>query len=94
MAAYYPEKPTQQDQTSMASFIEAVSRFYPCQICAQDFRKDIKDHPPKTASRNELSLWWCGAHNRVNKKLGKPEFDCSKLDQRWLDGWSDGSCDS
>ena len=25
--------------------------------------------------------------------LGKPEFDCSKVFQRWRDGWADGSCD-
>ena len=93
MAAYYPDKPTQDDQTTMKNFINAVSRFYPCDVCATDFREDIQKHPPKTESRMALSLWWCGAHNRVNKKLGKDEFDCSKLDERWLDGWKDGSCD-
>ena len=35
----------------------------------------------------------CEMHNRVNVKLGKPEFDCSKVFQRWRDGWEDGSCD-
>ena len=94
MAAYYPEKPTKDEETLMQNFITALSRFYPCEPCAIDFREDIKLNPPKTESRKELSLWWCGAHNRVNKKLGKPEFDCSKLDERWLDGWKDGSCDS
>eukprot|EP00037_Helgoeca_nana_P015602 m.146230 g.146230 ORF g.146230 m.146230 type:complete len:56 (+) comp23095_c0_seq1:451-618(+) len=36
----------------------------------------------------------CGAHNEVNERLGKPIFDCNieMLDQRWLDGWTDGSC--
>ena len=86
MAAYYPETPNQNEQTSMQNFIKALSLFYPCDVCAQDFRKDIEENPPKTGSRRDLSLWWCDAHNRVNKKLGKPEFDCSKLDERWFDG--------
>lgn len=29
----------------------------------------------------------------VNRKLGKPDFDCSLVDERWRDGWKDGSCD-
>ena len=32
-------------------------------------------------------------HNDVNKRMGKKLFDCSKIDERWLDGWKDGSCD-
>ena len=32
-------------------------------------------------------------HNEVNRRIGKKEFDCSKVDERWCDGWKDGSCD-
>jgi FAD-linked sulfhydryl oxidase len=32
-------------------------------------------------------------HNEVSRKIGKAEFDCSKVDERWKDGWKDGSCD-
>ena len=32
-------------------------------------------------------------HNEVNRRIGKEEFDCSKVDKRWRDGWKDGSCD-
>ena len=32
-------------------------------------------------------------HNEVNRRIGKKEFDCSKVDERWRDGWKDGSCD-
>jgi len=93
MAAYYPEVPTPEEKTSMSSFIKAVSLFYPCEPCRLDFQDDIKENPPKVDSRRELSRWWCDAHNRVNSKMGKPEFDCGKIDERWLDGWKDGSCD-
>ncbi|CAB0018216.1 unnamed protein product [Nesidiocoris tenuis] len=36
--------------------------------------------------------WFCQLHNRVNRRLGKPLFDCSKVWQRWKYGWDDGSC--
>ncbi|KAF8786921.1 FAD-linked sulfhydryl oxidase ALR like protein [Argiope bruennichi] len=92
MAAYFPEKPSVDEQKDMKSFIGLFSKFYPCKECAEDFREDISKNPPATSSRNELSQWLCNMHNNVNKKLGKPLFDCSTVDERWLHGWKDGSC--
>lgn len=43
----------------------------------------MKEHPPRLDSRDEFSQWMCEMHNHVNRHLGKPEFDCSKVDQRW-----------
>lgn len=53
----------------------------------------LKDSPPKVESQKVLSRWLCDTHNVVNKKLGKPIFDCTKVNERWRDGWLDGSCD-
>ncbi|KAK6167716.1 hypothetical protein SNE40_021680 [Patella caerulea] len=92
MAAYFPEKPSIKQQTDMKSLINIFSNFYPCEYCASDLRTDMKDYPPDTSGQKELSLWFCKIHNKVNKKLGKPEFDCDKVDERWKDGWKDGSC--
>jgi FAD-linked sulfhydryl oxidase len=50
-------------------------------------------NPPATQSNSKLSKWLCAMHNEVNVKLGKPEFDCNLVDQRWRNGWNDGSCD-
>lgn len=52
----------------------------------------VKENPPKTSNRDELAKWLCERHNVVNIKLGKPEFDCSRVHERWRDGWRDGSC--
>ncbi|KAK9393378.1 Gfer: Sulfhydryl oxidase [Crotalus adamanteus] len=53
----------------------------------------IRKNQPDASNRRDLTQWFCRIHNEVNKKLGKPEFDCSLVDQRWRDGWKDGSCD-
>ncbi|XP_002120410.2 FAD-linked sulfhydryl oxidase ALR-like [Ciona intestinalis] len=93
MAAYYPRKPTEQQQCEMKQFIESFSKFYPCVDCAEDLRKNMKVNPPKVGGRVVLSRWFCEQHNIVNAKLGKQQFDCSKVLERWKNGWKDGSCD-
>ena len=35
----------------------------------------------------------CQMHNEVNLRLGKDEFDCNRVGERWRDGWNDKSCD-
>ena len=44
--------------------------------------------PGSVQSRDELCVWMCEAHNRVNRQLGKPEFNCKieELDRRWRNG--------
>ncbi|XP_047534752.1 FAD-linked sulfhydryl oxidase ALR [Vanessa atalanta] len=93
MAAYFPDKPTKVESDNMTKFFNIFAQFYPCEPCALDFQEDIKKHPPKTKSKDELAKWLCERHNVVNVKLGKPVFDCSKVHERWRDGWLDGSCD-
>ncbi len=40
MAAYYPEKPTVEQQTSMSQFISTFAEFFPCKECADDFKDE------------------------------------------------------
>ena len=47
----------------------------------------------KVSNREEFGRWMCEAHNAVNVKLGKEEFDCNRWEQRWRTGWEDGRCD-
>uniref|UniRef100_U5ERT6 Sulfhydryl oxidase n=1 Tax=Corethrella appendiculata TaxID=1370023 RepID=U5ERT6_9DIPT len=93
MAAYYPDKPTTEEQTNVKSFFKFFSKVYPCEYCAKDLQIELKELPPETESQHSLSQWLCKLHNKVNVKLGKAEFDCSKVNERWRDGWLDGSCD-
>lgn len=93
MAAYYPKKPTEQQKSDMVQFIGLFSKFFPCKPCAEDFQRDLREHPADVQSRESLSAWFCKMHNIVNVKIGKQEFDCSKVLERWRDGYKDGRCD-
>ncbi|PFH63040.1 hypothetical protein XA68_10081 [Ophiocordyceps unilateralis] len=79
VAASYPEKPSLAQQSDLLGFVRLFSRLYPCWVCAEDFQAYLGRHAPPVASRADFGFWLCGAHNDVNRKLGKPEFDCSKL---------------
>ncbi|KAG0728547.1 FAD-linked sulfhydryl oxidase ALR [Chionoecetes opilio] len=82
-----------QQRQDMTTFISLFSKFYPCPPCAEDFREWLNTNTPAVESQSSLSRWFCEAHNEVNRKLDKPIFDCGRVNERWRDGWPDGSCD-
>ena len=92
-AAYYPENPTPEQRTGMLGLLRALPILYPCSHCASHLAENMKDHPPDVSGRAGLSWWLCQRHNEVNELLGRAKFDCTKTDERWKDGPSNGSCD-
>ncbi|KAJ5111261.1 hypothetical protein N7532_001796 [Penicillium argentinense] len=97
MAATYPEKADTKQQEDMGGFLKLFAKLYPCWVCADDFQSWMA-HPsgrnkPKLGGRSEFGWWMCEAHNEVNRKLGKKEFDCRFWEERWRTGWKDGRCD-
>ncbi|KZF21806.1 hypothetical protein L228DRAFT_239748 [Xylona heveae TC161] len=95
ISASYPEKANTTEQSEMKQFLSLFGKFYPCWICASDFQSWMtkKGNEPRVEGREGLGKWMCEAHNEVNRKLGKKEFDCTLWKERWRDGWKDGSCD-
>ncbi|KAF8384065.1 hypothetical protein PRIPAC_73207, partial [Pristionchus pacificus] len=92
MSVYFPEKPSDKDKETAKRFVHDFSRLYPCPPCAADMRADLAENPPQVGSRDEFAGWMCLLHNRVNEKLDKKLFDCSKVLERWRYGPEDGSC--
>lgn len=93
MTAWYPDKPSLEEQTKMTQFMGALAIFYPCTYCATDFQENLKKTPARVESRKDLCIWLCEQHNSVNDKLGKPLFPCDMktLDERWRKS-SDPNC--
>lgn len=77
----------------MLALLHALPVLYPCSHCAADLGEQMHAHPPDVSGRGALGAWLCQRHNEVNHKMGKEEFDCAKVDERWKDGPEDGSCD-
>jgi FAD-linked sulfhydryl oxidase len=94
LSAQYPERASTQQQADMGQFLNLFGKLYPCWVCAEDFQqwKSRKENEPRLGGRSEFGTWMCEAHNEVNRKLGKKEFDCKRWEERWRDGWKDGRC--
>jgi FAD-linked sulfhydryl oxidase len=76
----------------MRSLIQSVSQLYPCGWCAEHLSGYIQREPPKVQSRTEISQWMCEMHNEVNDRLGKPQFDCSRVLERWYESMDRARC--
>ncbi|KAL8713906.1 MAG: hypothetical protein Q9220_002052 [cf. Caloplaca sp. 1 TL-2023] len=95
MSASYPPRATPTQQSEMRQFLGLFGKLYPCWVCAEDFQGWMarKGNEPRVEGRDRFGRWMCEAHNEVNKKLGKPGFDCGRWEERWRTGWKDGKCD-
>ena len=99
ITATYPETPTRQQETNASMFVKLFAKMYPCWVCAVDFEEWMaqpENDPDQTGefkTQDGFGRWMCRAHNAVNVKLGKKQFDCDLWKQRWKDGWKDGRCD-
>lgn len=81
--AQYPEQPTPEARDTLWNYLHLFSRVYPCRECAEHFQQLLKDYPPQLSSRKVAVMWGCDAHNKVNKRLGKPIFDCAYIDDKY-----------
>lgn len=95
-ASYFPPTPSATQKSSMLSLLHSLPTLYPCSSCADELGNYMATHPPEKAveaGRGTLERWLCEVHNEVNTRLGKEEFNCESVGERWRDGWKDGRCD-
>lgn len=91
--ANYPVRADPAMQLKTTSFLNLFSELYPCWVCAEDFKSwmNTEENKPKVTGRDEFGQWMCRAHNAVNVKLGKKEFDCDAWEGRWRTGVGKGA---
>lgn len=87
LAAAYPPTPTPAESSRMARFLTDFAALYPCAPCAASFRAILARRPPDVRGGGALPAWLCAAHNEVNAELGKPQFDCATVGERWGCQW-------
>lgn len=81
IAFAYSENPTDEDKKNVCIFFNSLSKILPCGECKQHFLKIIEEFPiEKNVENKEMLLKWVNfTHNKVNIKLGKPEFSYEQL---------------
>jgi len=85
VAFNYPIAPTNDDKARFTGFINATADVLPCETCRTHFTELLKTYPytPSLGSRDALARWSVNAHNIVNRRLGKPEYDFATVAQSY-----------
>ncbi|KAI5184333.1 mitochondrial FAD-linked sulfhydryl oxidase [Nematocida homosporus] len=83
IAAKYPAYPSREEKSNAIKLIDLLTKMFPCDECRTHFQALVRSFPPQVNTQEEFATWLCQAHNIVNKRLNKPVFDCTRLDNRW-----------
>ena len=78
-AMYNPQ--SEDEKHLMSNIFKGLSIHFPCKECADHFKEEIKENPPKVEDNKSLVKWLCFQHNQVNKRLGKELYDCENIDR-------------
>jgi hypothetical protein len=74
VAYTYPDRPKKKDRENYMQFLTSLQNVLPCEICAEHFRQNMKNMPPRMENRKEFFEWTVDMHNTVNKQNGKKEI--------------------
>lgn len=83
-AAYYPTKPSAQQQKEVKRVLFNLGSLIPCEQCREHYTQYLHTNPVDTLNRESFSRWVDGLHNAVNKKRGVPTW--SRLRSRLQSG--------
>lgn len=77
-AAVYPDAPDYQRQQEAVFWLEVFQQMVAEKSnkcpCRQEWSNILRLCPPPLHNGEEFHLWTLAAHDRVNRKLGKPLF--------------------
>jgi hypothetical protein len=59
---------------AVGQWLAVFRRRVPCGKCRREFTSIVQDLPAPATSNDDLFAWTVEVHNRVNRKLGKPEM--------------------
>ena len=83
-----PDNISPELREQINAFIYLFGKVYPCKLCANYFMRTLKKMGEfKGNTRMEFMDYMCQLHNRVNKRLKKPQYDCDMVPAEW------GTCD-
>ena len=86
IAGKFPLFPSETDKKLFVDYVHLFALVYPCGDCALHFQTVLRHLPVVASSRKETVLWACQAHNIVNKRLDKAQFDCKLAAEKWKCG--------
>lgn len=71
-----PDKLNEAEANYYRNFYESLQYILPCNSCAKNYAKNIKNHPidAHLRTRDDLVKWVIDIHNQVNRELGKREY--------------------
>jgi len=80
MTGSFPEDIPPELVKKWNTFLVLFGQFYPCKLCSGHFLQMLKDVGPFTGNKKEeLMIYLCSMHNRVNKRLGYPIHSCEGI---------------
>lgn len=89
MAHHFPTQPSIQEQQACENFVSGIPTMLPCNMCGQHFRQFVQkytaDNGSMCVNQEQLSDFFCKAHNNVNQGTDKPLQSCcpTKLTRRY-----------
>jgi len=86
-AKLFPEQPVRRDvEAAIRFYTEQVPRMMPCDECRGHYNGETAGVPAAArAGRAAMFEWTVDLHNRVNRRLGKPEMTLAEADALYSD---------
>ena len=61
------------------NILTSLFQVYPCKLCRSNLKRHLRHLPINTTSGHNLRQFLCKLHNRVNKSLNKPLYNCKLI---------------